>query len=136
MSVTAPPPPDLAKLRRAARQHRYYERHKEAILEASRESYDPEKRALYYRENRDDIRRAERLRYRCHRADIVRGMLETMRANGSPAVQKIVSDMLRDEAEHDLTPRDVLTLRTTLKYYPPTEPPVDKCDEAVISLRQ
>jgi hypothetical protein len=132
----ADPTPDLAKLRRAARQHRYYERHKQTLLEAARESYDPEKRALHYRENRDDIRLAERIRYRCRRADVVRGMLETMRKNGTAAVQKIVSDMLSDEAEHDLTPRDVLTLQTTLKYYPPPEPPVDKCDEAVISLRQ
>lgn len=125
-----------SKLRRAARQHRYYLRHREDLLAAARESYDPEKRAIEYRENRDAIRAAARLRYRCARADEVRRMLESMRSTGSPAVQTIVSDMLRDEAEHDLTPRDVLLLQKTLHYYPPPTPAVDKCDEAVISLRQ
>jgi hypothetical protein len=135
-----PHDPVKAKQRRAARQHRYYLRNRETLLERGRATYDPEKRAEYYRENREAVRQASRLHYLCRRGDAVREALQSMcDTMENESAKHVVRAMLADGRHHEMTLSDVQTLRSTLELYPPPPLPsvlVDKCDEAVISLRQ
>jgi hypothetical protein len=135
-----PTDPLNAKRKRAARQHRYYMRNRETLLEKSRSSYDPEKRAEHYRENHKAVRQAARLRYLCQRGDEVKRELEEM-ANTSEndSTRKVILAMINNGRHLEFTHRDIRTLYNTLDFYPPPVPPaplLDKCDEAVISLRQ
>lgn len=132
--------PLKAKKRRAARQHRYYLRHRADILEKSRSAYDPEKRAEHYRENADAVRQASRLSYICRRGDKVRAALEAMiETSENESAKHVLRAMIADGRHHEMTPKEVRTLHLTLDLYPPPPLPpiyVDKCDEAVLSLRQ
>jgi hypothetical protein len=132
--------PLKAKLRRAARQHRYYLRHRADILEKGRASYDPEKRADMYRENAEAVRQAARLAYICRRGDKVRAALEAMlETTENESAKHVLCAMIADGRHHEMTPKEVRTLHLTLDLYPPPPLPpvlVDKCDAAVISLRQ
>jgi hypothetical protein len=132
--------PLIAKRRRAARQHRYYTKNRDSILEKSREAYDAEKRADHYRETRDAVRAASRLRYICRRGDAVKAALEDLgRTLENESARNVVDKMIADGRHHEMTLKEVRTLYTTLDLYPPPPLPpvlVDKCDEAVISLRQ
>ena len=134
-----PTNPLQAKRRRAARQHRYYLRNRETILEKSRAEYDAEKRAEQYRENRDAARDAARLRYICKRGDAVREALENMIDSlENETARHVVESMLADGKHHEMTLKEVRTLYKTLESYPPPAPPpalVDKGDAAIISLR-
>lgn len=132
--------PVKARQRRAARQHRYYLKNKEAILAKGRATYDPEKRAEHYRENTEAVRQTSRLAYLCRRGDVVRKAIEDMVAMTDNESSKLVlRAMIADGRHHEMTIRDVQTLQKTLDLYPPPPLPpvlVDKCDEAILSLRQ
>ncbi len=120
----------------SARQHRYYMAHREEILKKCAESYDPVKRATEYEEKRADICKAARLNYLLRRADKVRALLEEMRTHADDATRPVIDQMLSKGAHHEMTVKEVKTLYKTLEHYPPPPPKVDKCDEAIISLRQ
>lgn len=131
--------PLKARQRRAARQHRYYLRHKADILEKGRASYDPEKRAEHYRENKEAVCQASRLSYICRRGDKVKAALEDMVAlTENESAKHVLRAMIADGRHHEMTLKEVQTLHKTLDLYPPPPLPpvlVDKCDEAVLSLR-
>jgi hypothetical protein len=122
--------------KRQARHHRYYEGHRSLILEKAKATYDPEKRCAFYKENREAILEWGRLRYRARKADMVREKLMGMRDGGSETTRKVIDEMLRDNLHASLSLKDIETLRLTLQYCPAAITPVDKCDEAVFSLRQ
>lgn len=134
-----PTDPLKARKRRAARQHRYYLRHRADILQKSRAAYDPEKRAEQYRENQEAVRQASRLGYICRRGDIVRKAIEDMVAlTENESAKHVLRAMIADGRHHEMTLKEVQTLHKTLDLYPPPPLPpvlVDKCDEAVLSLR-
>jgi len=122
--------------RRKARHQRYYEGHRSLILEKAKATYDPEKRATLYKENREAVLEWGRLRYRARKADAVRDRLTALRDKGSDTTRKVIDEMLRDHLYTTLTLKDIDTLALTLQYVPAVLTQVDKCDEAVFSLRQ
>jgi len=127
---------DIKWQRRKARHQRYYEGHRSLILEKAKATYDPEKRSTIYKENREAILEWGKLRYRAKKADIVREKLMELRDKGSETTRKVIDDMLRDHLHASLSLKDIETLNLTLQYVPAVITPVDKCDEAVVSLRQ
>jgi hypothetical protein len=114
-------------------------RNRGAILEKARASYDSEKRAEHYRENSEVVRQTARLHYICRRGDAVREAMEEMARNTeNESTRSVIKNMLADGRHHEMTLKEVRTLHKTLDLYPPPPlpaPVVDKCDEAVISLR-
>jgi hypothetical protein len=134
-----PVDPLQSKRKRADRQRRYYLRNRTALLEKGRASYDPEKRADHYRENHEAVCQTARLYYICRRGDAVREAMEEMARNTeNESARHVIQKMIADGRHHEMTLKEIRTLYKTLDLYPPPPlpaPVVDKCDEAVISLR-
>ena len=120
------PPPtteEARKQRRAARQHRYYEAHRDVLKEKARARYDPERKSQYYLENRDDILEISRLRYVAQRAERVRAALEEL-ATERPHHITVFRDIIDSGRYHNMKLKDVRALRTALNSTAPvTKPP-------------
>lgn len=71
-------------LRKRLRNKTYYETHKDELREKALNHYDPEKRRIYYAENRDAILERERVLHKKHKTN---AKLERLKA-----LQDIVSN--------------------------------------------
>lgn len=113
--------PTTSREKRAARQRRYYESHRENIKEKARQRYDPERKSQYYLENRDDILEISHLRYIAQRAERVRTALEEM-ATEMPEHSEVLLETIRSGRHHSMKPKDVKTLRAVLVPAPAPPP--------------
>ena len=112
--------PTTSREKRAARQRRYYEAHREVLKEKARARYDPERKSVYYLENRDDILDIARLRYVAKRAERIKAELEHM-ASAFPHHAALIKDIIQSGRFHAMKPKDLRVLRTTVLVAPPPQ---------------
>ena len=111
---------------------RYYERHREELLEKSRSKYDPDVQKVIYAEHGDEIRERNREAYHRRRLTSLHSRLGDLKNAVSPTFRPLVEFALAERLHERLFANEIALLENLLLLATANEPPPTPKNEIIM----